>query len=81
MSPDAALALGQRSSRATRGSIRRRLVLLALAAGAIAGVLVYRHYWLARPVGAGPAGPPVARDPLPNRGPRETCFCWAWATA
>ena len=42
-----------------------RLVVLTVAAIVlIALALGYRHYWLARPVGRGPAGPPVPRQPF-----------------
>jgi len=42
-----------------------RLPLLALVGLLlIAGVLGFRHFWLARPVGHGPAGPPVRREPF-----------------
>ncbi|MCO8123222.1 SGNH/GDSL hydrolase family protein [Stieleria sp. TO1_6] len=46
--------------------IRRwRLWMLVTAAILIlAGVLYYREYKFARPVGSGPAGPPVAREPF-----------------
>lgn len=40
---------------------RRTSVLLVLGLVAVAGVLAYREYWLARPVGHGPAGPAVDR--------------------
>ncbi len=40
---------------------RSLLVLVLLGLALAAGILAYRHYWLARPVGEGPAGPPVAR--------------------
>jgi hypothetical protein len=44
---------------------RWRLVVLAfVGALVVAGALVYRHYWLARPVGEGPAGPTVPRKPF-----------------
>ena len=42
-----------------------RLVLwAAVAIVLIAAALGYRHYWLARPIGQGPAGPPVPREPF-----------------
>ncbi len=48
--------------------LRNRLVRLArLAAIGMVGVLLvvaYIEYWLARPVGSGPAGPSVNREPL-----------------
>ncbi len=44
--------------------IPTRIVLVAFAVVAIAGALAYRHYWLARPVGEGPAGPTVPREPF-----------------
>ena len=42
----------------------RLLLLLAIGGLLVAGVLVYRKYWLTRPVGSGPAGPPVAGQPF-----------------
>ncbi|NQU21943.1 MAG: SGNH/GDSL hydrolase family protein [Candidatus Nealsonbacteria bacterium] len=41
---------------------RRLLLILCLGALLIGGALAYRHYWLSRPVGHGPAGPAVDRQ-------------------
>jgi lysophospholipase L1-like esterase len=38
--------------------------LLILGVLLLGGGSVYRHYWYARPIGAGPAGPPVAQQPF-----------------
>jgi hypothetical protein len=44
---------------------RLRLVLLLLAGLLlVAGALGYRHFYLSRPVGTGPAGPAVPREPF-----------------
>lgn len=44
-------------------SRRRRLIWLGVVGlTLIAAVLGYRHYWLGRPIGSGPAGPVVARE-------------------
>ncbi len=40
----------------------RRLILLAVLAVVIIGTLAFNHYWLARAVGSGPAGPQISRD-------------------
>lgn len=49
----------------SRGRLRRRLLALAMAGAlAIGGSAAYIHYWLARPAGAGPAGPGVALAPF-----------------
>jgi lysophospholipase L1-like esterase len=39
-------------------------VLIGLSAGAVGAGLALQTYWLERPVGAGPAGPPVPRAPF-----------------
>lgn len=41
---------------------RRMIKLLAVGAVLVAVGLFYRHYWFARPVGTGPAGPPVPAE-------------------
>lgn len=42
---------------------RRRLALLVVAGAAVIGGAVgFIHFWIARPMGEGPAGPPVARE-------------------
>lgn len=46
------------------GLKRRLLLLLLLGAGLIASVLLYFRYWWERPIGSGPAGPAVAREPF-----------------
>ncbi len=43
---------------------RSLAVVVFLGLLAIAGVLAYREFWLARPVGQGPAGPPVPPQPF-----------------
>lgn len=46
-------------------SLKRRLIALGAAAVAsITAVAAYIHYWYARPVGKGPAGPVVSREPF-----------------
>jgi lysophospholipase L1-like esterase len=40
----------------------RLYALVALGIVLVASGIVYRHYWLARPVGEGPAGPPVSSE-------------------
>jgi lysophospholipase L1-like esterase len=42
----------------------RLLSLLAVGVLLIAGALAYRHFWLSLPVGQGPAGPAVPREPF-----------------
>ncbi len=42
----------------------RKLALAAIGAAAVLAGMAYRHFWLARPIGAGPAGPSVAREPF-----------------
>jgi lysophospholipase L1-like esterase len=44
-----------------RRRLRRLGVLVLVGLLALAGVRAYRYYWLARPVGEGPAGPEVPR--------------------
>lgn len=46
----------------SRRSRWRGLALFAVLV--LGGGLIYRHYWYARPVGAGPAGPTVDRQPF-----------------
>ncbi|MCL4192982.1 MAG: SGNH/GDSL hydrolase family protein [Thermoguttaceae bacterium] len=53
-----------------RPRLRRLAVLVALAVVLVSVVAAYRHYWLARPIGEGPAGPPVPHEP----------FAKAWTT-
>ena len=46
---------------------RRRMRLLTMVVVAmvlVAGALAYRHFWFSRPIGHGPAGPPVPREPF-----------------
>ena len=44
---------------------RRRLVILCVAGVVLVlAALGYRRFWLSRPVGSGPAGPTVAREPF-----------------
>jgi len=43
---------------------RRLAVLILLGAALVAGVLAFSHFWLSRPVGEGPAGPPVPGEPF-----------------
>lgn len=50
-----------------RRMLRRLGVLVLVGLLALAGVRAYRHYWLARPVGEGPAGPSVPREPFAKR--------------
>jgi lysophospholipase L1-like esterase len=45
---------------------RRAIFLLAIGLVAIGGVIAYQRYWLARPIGEGPAGPSVDRAPFEN---------------
>ena len=47
--------------RRSHGS-RRKLALAAIGAAAILAGLAYRHFWLYRPIGEGPAGPSVPRE-------------------
>ena len=43
----------------------RRLIWLGfIGLSLIAAVLGYRHFWLGRPLGSGPAGPAVSREPF-----------------
>lgn len=55
---------GPSNDQATRSRWRhRRLIWLGVVGLVlIAAVLGYRHYWLGRPIGSGPAGPVVARE-------------------
>ncbi|MBM4089925.1 MAG: SGNH/GDSL hydrolase family protein [Planctomycetes bacterium] len=47
------------------GSRRRRLLVVALIGIVLVGCgWAYREFWLARPVGEGPAGPPVSPEPF-----------------
>lgn len=44
---------------------RRRLwALILLSIPITGGALAYRHFWYARPIGSGPAGPAVQREPF-----------------
>ncbi len=52
----------QVAPRSFRG--RRLIWLGAIGLMLIAAVLGYRHYWLGRPIGSGPAGPVVSREPF-----------------
>lgn len=45
-------------------SRRRLIVLLVIGAIVISAGIVYTRYWLARPMGHGPAGPTVDREPF-----------------
>ena len=48
-----------------RWSTRKRLVWLVIfGALLVAASLFYIRYWLVRPTGSGPAGPPVAKEPF-----------------
>ncbi len=50
---------------APRPRRRRRMIkLLAVGGLLVAAGLFYRHYWFARPIGSGPAGPPVTAQPF-----------------
>jgi lysophospholipase L1-like esterase len=40
----------------------RKFALAAVGAAVILGGLAYRHFWLVRPIGSGPAGPSVSRQ-------------------
>ncbi len=42
----------------------RLLLLVAAGLALVGGGLAYEHYWLARPIGEGPAGPVVPREPF-----------------
>ena len=55
---------GPSNDLATRSRWRHRRLIWLGASGLvlIAAVLGYRHYWLGRPIGSGPAGPVVARE-------------------
>lgn len=48
--------------RKPRNPRRRLLLLFVIGLGLGSMVLLYNHFWLARPVGTGPAGPTVSRD-------------------
>jgi lysophospholipase L1-like esterase len=48
-------------------TLRRLGILVLVGILALAGVQAYRCYWLARPVGEGPAGPPLPREPFASR--------------
>src|SRR5437868_4727017 len=52
---------GKRST-VPRSKYRRLVLLLVLGFGLVAGAMAYRHYWYARPMGSGPAGPAVPRE-------------------
>jgi len=43
---------------------RRLLILVSLGVLLVAGALAYRYFWLSLPVGEGPAGPTVDREPF-----------------
>lgn len=45
-----------------RSRFRRVLVLGSIGLALVVAVLVYRYFWLGRPLGQGPAGPTVVRD-------------------
>jgi lysophospholipase L1-like esterase len=48
-------------------NLRRRVRLAAIVLVAVflvAGAVAYRHFWLSRPIGQGPAGPTVPREPF-----------------
>lgn len=47
-----------------RSRVRRLIAMVMLGLLLVGGVLAYRKYWLARPVGSGPAGPAVAAEPF-----------------
>lgn len=45
-----------------RSRFRRMMVLGTIGVFLVVAVLFYRHFWLGRPIGQGPAGPTVARE-------------------
>ena len=49
--------------------------LLGVGLIAVGGALVYRHYFLARPVASGPAGPPVAMAPFAEPWTERAVIC------
>jgi len=62
---------GAESPRPVPGRKRRRPTRIALVVFAamllVAGALAYRGLWLSRPIGQGPAGPSVPREPFQHR--------------